>query len=370
MLGRIKFSTALYLIALILLVGWLAKSYLDLDAIKTKLSSLSKEVEQIDESALDKLKEDKERKYRSTADGIFFDPADVDQAYPVAIVLDNVLEARPQAGLDKASIVFEAAAEGGITRFLAIFTWLDNIERIGAIRSARPYFLDWSEEFGKPIFLHVGGSADALNGINRRALINLDEFYWRDSYYSRVADREAPHNVFTTPALLKKIKENYLLNTSKYDSWQFKDDAEQEERGEISIQKIDFSKANYDYEADYLVAWKYDKIANDYVRWQGDYVHKAENGAAIRAKNIAVVYTKQQIIDDVGRLKIKTIGKGKAQIFQDGKVIEGQWRKDDAVSRIKFYNNNNEEVELNAGQTWIEVVPIGNEVIFNNLENI
>jgi hypothetical protein len=361
MLGRVKISTAIYLIAFFLLVGWVFKTYIiDNKLTQAKISDLQNKISEplMENLPIEEIKE----KYRRLADGIFVDDKNLTQNYPTFIIVENLLESRPQAGLDQASLVFEASAEGGITRFLVLFDTLDQAKRIGPIRSVRPYFLDLAEGYNRPIFLHVGGSPEALQSIKKRNVLDLDEFYWRYDYYLRVSDRVRPHDTYTTPELVEKIKKNYKLETSDYKPWQFKEDDSIEERGDISIQKIDFSRYDYDYEKNYTVAWDYDKILNLYIRKQGDKIHEMENGSVITAKNIAVMYVDQKVIDDIGRLKIQVIGENEAEIFQDGKKITGKWKKELASESLKFYNSNDEEVSFNAGQTWVEIVPKENKL--------
>lgn len=363
MLGRMKFSTAVYLITLILLVGWLIKSYLDFTQVNgqiKKVSSLANNLTQqvIANPAINEQLEKIKEKYRRLSDGIFVADNNQTKNYPIAIIIENFPEARPVAGIDQASVVYEAPAEGGISRFLAIFDSLDNIERIGPIRSVRPYFLDWAEEFGRPVFLHVGGSPEALATIKKRQIINLDEFFWRDDYYKRVTDRKRPHNTYTTKDLLEKIKTDYQLDVATYEPWKFKEDAPLDERGTFGNPQLNLSflpQVNNKNEKE-IISWNYDREKNEYQRWQGREVATTENGSVIKAKNLILLSTDAKVLDDIGRLKIKTLGEGQAKIFQDGQIIDGLWKKDKTTSRLKFYKATGvDEITFNAGPTWIEV---------------
>ena len=103
---------------------------------------------------------------------------DESNLYPTAIIIENLTAARPQSGLDKAQIVYEALAEGGITRFLAIYArgHTAEVPQIGPVRSARPYYIDWVEELGA-MFVHIGGSPQALTEINKRDIFDLNQFF-------------------------------------------------------------------------------------------------------------------------------------------------------------------------------------------------
>ncbi|GAF86264.1 unnamed protein product, partial [marine sediment metagenome] len=113
---------------------------------------------------------------------------------PLSIMVENSEGARPQSGLDKANIVYEALAEGGITRFLAIY-YDQDAEEVGPIRSARPYFVSKSLEH-QAIYVHVGGSEEAYNFIKEEKIDDINEFvdfqpFWRSK------DRDPPHNLYT-----------------------------------------------------------------------------------------------------------------------------------------------------------------------------
>ncbi|MGB9680810.1 MAG: DUF3048 domain-containing protein, partial [Minisyncoccia bacterium] len=125
--------------------------------------------------------------------------------HPLAVSIENHPESRPQSGLDKASLIFESPTEGGITRFLAFFVEND-VQKLGPVRSARTYFLDWLSEFDG-IFAHCGGNADALALIPSYNIKDLDEFNFPKIYW-RTYDRYPPHNLYTkTDNLWQKAEE-------------------------------------------------------------------------------------------------------------------------------------------------------------------
>ncbi len=274
---------------------------------------------------------------------------------PIAVVVENYTPIRDeQSGLDKASIVYETLAEGGITRLLAIFDGVP-VDRIGPVRSARPYFVDWASEY-RAALAHVGGSSEALGDLKASSLIyNLDEFsdstsIWRDNTYL------APHNAFTsTEKILKRLeKENYSHPLTKA-RFPFKDNDAQS--GSISTITIDFSFTPY------AVKYVYDPTAHLYSRFNGGKAHHD-----LKPANVLVQFVDMEVLDDAGRLRLQTQGKGKAIVFRDGQAIEGTWEKDPSINSenpqapqafTKFLDKNGKEIPLNRGQTWIEVVPNG-----------
>ena len=297
---------------------------------------------------------------RRAIDGVYVDK---DQANlcPVSVIIENHVEARPPVGLAQANLVFEAEAEGGITRFLAVFNLNaqeQTLKEIGPVRSARPYFIDWARELSA-LFIHCGGSPEALVKIVRENIFNLNEFYQGD-YFWRDKKKQAPHNIYISADSINQYLNSQSANQGKFLSWQFKDDLAFAERPKISEIKIGFKNS------DFAVQWKYDRVNNEYVRYLAGQIHCDASGSEIRAKNIIIEYVKAQVIDQELRLKMSHIGEGKAVVCFDGMCKEGMWQKKLNSSRTRFYNNGKEEFKFNAGTTWIEVVRPEIEVRIKN----
>lgn len=287
-------------------------------------------------------------------DGVLV-PEDESNFYPTAVIVENLTAARPQSGLDKAQIVYEALAEGGITRFLAVYARGQTAEvpQIGPVRSARPYYIDWVEELGA-MFVHIGGSPAALKEIDKRDIFDLNQFFNSQYFWTDKSLKTAvEHTKFTSlDKLIFALRDKKKLDVKPvYDTWQFKSDAVLDERpSDVKPITIDFSSYNY------KVEYKYDREANDYARFQAGQPHLMKSGDAIRAKNILVAYTKTTLADKE-RLAMETVGEGEALIFRDGEAIKGKWKKLSAKDRLKFYDSEGMEVKLNAGTSWVEIVP-------------
>ncbi|MDP3244798.1 MAG: DUF3048 domain-containing protein [bacterium] len=294
-----------------------------------------------------------EQKHRRLLDGVFVSLAAPANPPLVGVMLENMEEAQPLSGLNKANLVFEAVTEANITRFLAFFA-LDDLANdkavIGPVRSARPYYLDWVSEL-KSLYAHVGNSPEANRLIKQGVVRDLDQWF-KSRYFWRETSRSAPHNVYTTLELFKKavVGEKFVQND--FIPWQFKDDAVPEARGETAAIKVN-------YNSPYEVRWEYNKENNDYTRRQWGGEHKMSGGALVKAKNIAVAWEPMKVLDSVGRKWFGTIGEGKAVVFFDGQAIEGTWSKPAQDERMKFFNADNKEIEFNAGLTWVEIVPVG-----------
>lgn len=273
---------------------------------------------------------------------------------PIAIMIDNSLEGRPTIGLSKANLVYEALAEGGITRFFAFFSSGGEISKIGPVRSVRPYFLEWAKEISA-LPVHIGGSPQALEMISSSRLVTLNEFY-QTAYFWRDKDRIAPFNVETSLSLIRKFLENKKIpDQGNFQKWLYKDEAPVKE-APVSQIAVNFSTPAF------RVTWQYSSSTNEYLRQQGGTPHLNGNNEQLRAKNIVVQFVRSWVIDQEWRRRIETTGKGEALIFQDGRAIKAKWQKQNSKERTRFFDENEQEISFNRGITWVEVVPIGHAV--------
>lgn len=306
---------------------------------------------------------------------------------PLGIMAENHVQARPQSGLSSADIIYEIVAEGGITRFLAIY-YCQDAPYVGPVRSARIYFIKLLQEYGKyPLYAHVGGAntdgaADALGEIDELGwgLYNdLNQFavpfpyYWRD--YERLPNRVTEHTVYTTTSKLWEYAKSKrgLTNVDKemrswdeaFEEWKFKDEAETGEIG--AIDKISFGFWDI-FASDFSVDWNYDKLTKSYKRNNGGKPHLDKNtGKQLEAKNIVIVFAKESPANDGypgGHILYKITGSGDGLVFQDRKVIKMTWNKKKEESRMKFFDQEEKEISFVRGKIFIEVLPIGNKVTY------
>ncbi|MCF7819989.1 MAG: DUF3048 domain-containing protein [Candidatus Pacebacteria bacterium] len=268
--------------------------------------------------------------------------------YPLAVIVDNHLDARPALGLSQAKLVYEVPVEGGITRYLAIFSSDQEIEAIGPVRSARPYFIDWVEPLSA-LFVHCGGSPEALVDIIQKDIIDLNEFYNAD-YFWRDSSRPAPHNVITSSDKLSAYLEKNNLSKASLISWQFKADISPSKQAKEALE------INIDYIADsHEVLWLYDQKTGKYIRNLAGEKHEDASGQIISAKTVIIKEVNSEVVDEKLRLKIDSQGEDKAVICFLGKCEEGSWKQTSASARERYYVNG-EEVVFLPGNFWIEVV--------------
>ena len=272
-----------------------------------------------------------------------------------AAMIENSTDARPQVGLTSADVVYEAVTEGGITRFMALFSQ-KYPEKAGPIRSARSYFIDWLSEFDA-FYVHAGGSPTALSRISAYKIKDYphsnDGTFWREPK----AGVASEHTLF---ANISKIFTNATTKrgwpaTFDFESWKFKDPEASLELG--GTLEVDFSSANY------KVVWRIDKATNTFLREMAGVVHKdGLTGEQISAKTVLVMTVKNSPNAPYASGKqsewtMDTIGSGTASVFVDGKQIRGTWKKPSRTERTRFYDETDAEITLNRGNIWVEVIP-------------
>lgn len=269
--------------------------------------------------------------------------------YPWAVMVENLVVTRPQSGLSAAGVVYEALAEGGITRFLAVYATNENIKEIGPVRSARPYFVDWALEY-KAMYVHIGGSPQGTQEIKDTKINDFNQFFHSGAFKIK-ATAHPPHHIFTDSRLLTFGAPKTNPTTGDFQGWKFSSEAAASTRPTTSkTLTIDFS--TYTYQVQYV----YDPATNTYLRSQGGTVFKdANTDSQIAPKNVVVQFVSITNYD-AQRLDIQTTGSGRALIFQNGAEISGTWKKDSKTSRTLFYDADGKEVTFVVGQTWIEVI--------------
>jgi hypothetical protein len=284
--------------------------------------------------------------------GLAVDPALADRPI-TSVIIENHPDARPQSGLSQAGVVYEALAEGGITRFQAFF--LENRPAVlGPVRSVRTYFVDWALEFQAPV-AHVGGNADALDLIGPLHMKDMNEFSYGSSFY-RSKDRYAPHNAYTSSDALDALEQKLGYNTPA----SFKPSPRTTKDTPANPAPHANININYSYNG-YQVEYKFDPTCDCYQRFLAGQPHIDRNtNQQIAVKNVVVEYMptsygttrsgEQTVI-------MQTPGTGKMIVFRDGQAIEGTWSKAGHSDRTKLVDVAGKEVPLNKGNTWYSIVP-------------
>lgn len=276
-----------------------------------------------------------------------------------AIMIENSPDARPQSGLTDAGVVFEAIAEGGITRFVALYQEAQPAY-VGPVRSVRPYFLDWAAPFN-PSVAHVGGSPAALKQV-RGSMRDIDQFFNPGAYW-RVSNRYAPHNMYTSFAKLDALNKSKGYKSSSFTPWLRKED-KPATAAETTAKTISLGISGYYYD----VRYAYDKTTNTYLRTQGGSPHFSvtQKGSQhrIRPKVVIAMVMSFGLASDGRHNRYGNIGKGIVYVFQDGKVTKGTWIKKSSKSQIDFRDAAGAQIALNSGQTWLTAVSSSGAVTY------
>lgn len=294
---------------------------------------------------------------------------------PLAVMINNHVDARPQSGLIYADIVYEIVAEGGITRFLAFYL-NKTPEKIGPVRSTREYYLVLVKEMGDAMLMHEGYSPQAKAAIDAWPVRSLFRggasaiANWRDNPNNVASE----HTLYTDGKKLREYAENELGWGGKreFKLWEFmKDENKYQDMADAAIISIDFW-----YEGDYSAIFEYDATSGKYKRFTGydslgepvPHVDR-ETDEQVAVENLLVQFVAEVPIvgDDKSRLEYELVGSGSGLVFVKGKVIEATWIKEDRESRTLFYDTSGDQIKFSPGKFWISIVPDRNvdQVVYN-----
>ena len=287
---------------------------------------------------------------------------------PIAVMINNNHVAWPHAGLQDAYITYEILAEGGITRLMAIFKDKDTA-KIGSVRSARPYYLDYALE-NDAIYVHYGWSDQAKSDISSLGVDNINgltvsNVFWRDTSLKKATE----HTVFTS---MEKINE--YAKEKGYDR-----DTNKDLLLNYSVDEIDLSKREDAVKADTVFmkysyytssSYEYDSENKVYKRFMSDTPHvDAVTGDQYTYKNIIITPIATHTYDSYGRLELDDVGSGDGYYITCGYAIPITWSKASRSSQTVYKNMDGEEIKVNDGNTFIQITPPSEDVkIEGNIE--
>ncbi len=268
----------------------------------------------------------------------------------LAVAIDNSIPAWPQAGLSEASIVYELPAEGGITRLLAFFCE-GAPQVVGPVRSVRTHMLEIARDYGA-VVAHSGQSASAFAMIARGTVPVINEF-WESRPFWRDARRRMPHNLYTSvPRLRRYIRGPQAVDTPH---WTSVDTSPAPNPQTIFIP----------YGPGYDVRFEYDPELNGYRRFIGGRATiDAGTDTPITVASVIVQYVRwwQTHEDQILESRLDLTGSGPLTVFTDGRRIDGRWQRGDAQQRTTFTDLQGQPLSLQAGPTWVNIVPVERSV--------
>jgi hypothetical protein len=287
---------------------------------------------------------------------------------PIAVMIDDHEFARPQSGLNAASVVWHAPAEFGIPRYMLVFQ--DQIPKgVGPVRSARQYYVEWAAEW-RAMYVHAGGSPQAIATLNAKGqgqwVYNADEFRWGGRYLWRATDRFPPHNVYTDGKNLRELADVLGAKDEPLDpAWRFGPDREPAGRPDGGVIRV-----VYPYET---ITYRYDRATNRYVRYtcpgvctaarpsKDPQVDRAD-GEVVAPKNVVILRMAFGALDDGHpnklRLEARNIGTGEAWISSNGRTVKGTWSKAGPKAPTLLFGPDGRPISLTAGQTFVQVIAL------------
>ncbi len=265
----------------------------------------------------------------------------------LAVKIENYPDARPQAGLQAADIVYEEPVEGGITRFIAVYHCRDE-GRVGPVRSARTVDPDVLAQFGVPVLAYSGGAPNVVRVIQEADLVPIDETSGVRAFV-RDAARPAPHNLYAGTKDLYRVARSEAAAPEAVFAY-----AE-----EIAGSSRRVATVHLPFSPNYSdVWWTWSRKADAWLRSHGDDAHLAEEGGPVSATNV-VVQVVDMVVGPRGGITphLELTGSGKAYVFRDGRMILGRWERPKLGDVTRFVTKDGVEIALEPGRTWVELFP-------------
>lgn len=277
---------------------------------------------------------------------------------PIAIMIDDQKAARPQSGFSTASIVYMAPADGDIDRYMMVFQEGSGTD-IGPIRSARPYYVLWADEY-KALYGHYGGDTKSLKTVipaNMGNIYNMDAIHTTGCPYHRISTRSAPHNAYTSVGmmLLCAAKRGYPATYQNLPTRPFRGDTDPTLRPNAQSISIVYPTVT--------VGYQFNPTTDSYLRLLGGVPEiDPANNHQVFARSIVVLY--QPFTSDLSgeggkhayRPDVHNLGSGKAIIFQEGKQIAATWKKKNNTALTRFYDASGKEIPLVRGEIFMQVI--------------
>ncbi len=280
---------------------------------------------------------------------------------PIAVMIDNHDDAWPQAGLQRAYMVYEIIVEGGETRLMALFKGADDVEKVGPVRSARHYFVDYAME-NDAIYVHFGESPQASSDIKKYSIDEIDGISEDGTTFWRVKDKAAPHNAVTSMENLIQSAKNkkYKMTSNEESVLNYVTDEVNLEDGQgavsVTIPHSQLQTVKYEYDEENKV---YERFARkeQQVDWDTD--------EPITVKNIIITFCDNYTLSDTenkGRQGLKNIGTFDGYYITNGKAIKIKCIKNARDEKTVYQDLNGNEIDVNDGNTFVHICPTDADV--------
>jgi hypothetical protein len=290
---------------------------------------------------------------------------------PFAVMINNIVYAMPQCGVSQADIIYEALAEGGVTRMMAIFSDLTESEAktIGSMRSIRPYFIEIGLAYDA-IIVHAGGSEQAYSDIKTKDADNIDGVRGPGaSAFYRDPNRQAygiEHSLFTTPEnILEQVAALEYETEHSTADFDYGLRFVEEAADAIPASGKAASSIDVDFGGQKMTYLAYDSAAGVYtaVQHNQDYID-GDTGSAVKFDNVLILYADTKVLDNYGRRSIDLDGTGEGHYACGGKYVDITWSHGSTGTQFSYTLADGSELELAPGHSYIAIVPTGSDILF------
>ena len=316
-----------------------------------------------------KIMQDKEKTVVSEEENVIIAPQEEEKTVqifkgndrPIAVMIDNHSDAWPQAGLNQAYMVYEIIVEGGETRLMALFKGVD-VERIGPVRSARHYFVDYAME-NDAIYTHFGESPQASSDIKRYSIDEIDGITEDGTTFWRVKDKAAPHNAVTSMEKLIQSAKNkkYTMTSNEESVLKYVTDEVNLEDGQeaisVTIPHSDLQTVKYEYDEE-------NKVYKRYAR--GEAQTDWDTDEPVTTKNIIITFCDNYTLSDKenkGRQGLKNIGEFDGYYITNGRAIRIKCIKNARDEQTEYLDMQGNEIQVNDGNTFVNICPTSAKVV-------
>ena len=283
----------------------------------------------------------------------------VSDSRPYAIMINNTTKAVPQCGISQADMIYEIVAEGSVTRFMAIFHDLSDVDVIGPVRSVRPYFYRVAQHYGA-ILTSAGGSDEADSLIKNEGYNRLDGIagagaaFYRDQW--RKENKGFEHSLMTTGEKLMKSAEKHGFKTTMEPvdyGFHFTDETMTtgEAAGQITV---------WFYNNGKKTVMNYDESTGLYAMYQhGADSVDGNDKSPIAFRNVVVLEADTHVKDKKGHLETQMTGTGEGWYARDGKIIPIKWSRESNSAHYVYTDSEGNPISFGIGKTYVAIVPDG-----------
>jgi hypothetical protein len=315
-------------------------------------------------------------------DGTGVAPADLRHRI-AAVMIDNFPDARPQSGLHDADLVYEVEAEGGITRYLALFLGNAAAE-VGPVRSARTYFVDLARPYD-PFFAHAGQNddvIDVLKALRAGGFADMDQIQHTPEAFWRDDTRDMPHNLYASIVKMREVGPKYGYADTPFAGRGFEFDDDTTDPGASAVGNAPaigasdqvllspaalptspplVPEAVVSFWQDYDVDFVWDGTA--YQRFiDGQAQHDRDDERPYEVADVIVTWIPATVLDAIGDLRMDVYGTFPALLIRHGRVATGNWIESGPTTLPELVGDNGSALQLTRGQIYVEVMPQGSSV--------